>query len=124
MRLAIVPVISAMDERNKRLFNARMYSLDSQIELYQRHNAFIRQVVPKDKLLEFDPKEGYDRLCEFLNVPVPTDERGNKLDFPHVNDSESMQRGLKFATALGFAIWGAVIGGAYFMVRRIGLSIT
>lgn len=124
MHFSIVPVTKAMDDRDKRIFDARIYSLDEQIDLYHRHNAFVRQVVPKDKLLEYDPKQGYEPLCKFLNVPVPTDERGNQLDFPHANDSARMQRGFKFVTALGFVIWGVAIGGAYFMVTRIASSLT
>lgn len=124
MRFAIVPVTGALDERDKRVFNASIYSLDSQIELYHRHNAFVRQAVPEDKLmLGYDPKKGYEPLCDFLNVPVPADERGNKLDFPHASDGESMRRGFVAATALGCAVWCVVIGGAYFMVRRIALSV-
>ena len=102
---------------------ASIYSLDSQIELYHRHNAFVREVVPKDRMLELDLKRGYEPLCEFLNVPVPTDERGNKVDFPHANDTETMQRGFKYASIIGCAIWCVVTGGAYFMIKRIVLSV-
>ena len=108
----------ALDERNERIFGASIYDFSTQIELYHRHNAFIRQIVPKDRLLEFDPKQGYGPLCEFLNVPVPTDDQGNRVEFPHVNDSASMQRGFKFATILGFAIWGVVLGGGYWAISR------
>lgn len=121
-RFAVVPVVSALDERNKRVFNASIFNLDSQIELYHRHNAFMRQIVPQDRLFEYDPKEGYGPLCKFLNVPVPTDEQGNELAFPHANDSERLQRGLKFAMISGCLIWGVAIGAAYFMIRRIAVS--
>lgn len=119
MRLSVVPVCAALDERSTRLFNASAYDFDSQIELYHRHNAFVRQIVPKDRLLMNDLKEGYEPLCRFLNVPVPTDERGNKLEFPHANDSASMQRGFKFAKATGCVIWCVALGGVYFGVMRI-----
>ena len=33
---------------------------------YSRHNAFVRSVVPKDQLLEFNAKQGWGPLCEFL----------------------------------------------------------
>ncbi|KAF2479813.1 P-loop containing nucleoside triphosphate hydrolase protein [Neohortaea acidophila] len=118
-RFALVPIYSAMDERNVRIFSASIFNPDSQIELYHRHNAFMRQVVPKDKLLEYDPKQGYEQLCKFLNVPVPTDERGNKLDFPHANDSERFKRGWTFAIVLGCTTWLGVVGGAYYMARSI-----
>ena len=124
IRFAVVPIKIAMDERNKSVFSASIYSLDSQIELYHLHNAFVRQAVPKDKKFEYNPNKGYEPLCEFLNVPVPTDERGNKLESPHANDSESMQQGFKFAIVMGCAIWCVVIGGAYAMIRSIALFMT
>lgn len=113
-----------MDERNVRIFSASIFNPDSQIELYHRHNAFMRQVVPKDKLLEYDPKQGYEQLCKFLNVPVPMDEQGNILDFPHANDSERFKRGWRFAIALGCTTWLGVVGGAYYMVRSIARATT
>ena len=117
-------MLGAIDERNKRIFNASIYSLDSQIELYHRHNAFVRQIVPKDRLLEYDPKQGYQPVCQFLNVAVPTDERGDKLDFPHANDSKRMQQGLRFLIALGCVIWCVMVGGAYFITMRLALLVT
>ncbi|KAF2469561.1 uncharacterized protein BDR25DRAFT_288466 [Lindgomyces ingoldianus] len=42
----------------------------------------IRKAVPKERLLEFDVKNGWQPLCEFLGKGVPRE------DFPHVNDRE------------------------------------
>lgn len=41
----------------------------------------VRDLVPKDRLLEFQIGEGFERLCEFLEVPVP--------DFPYPNTNEA-----------------------------------
>lgn len=38
---------------------------------YQMHVDEVKSVVPKEKLLEFNVKEGWGPLCEFLDVPVP-----------------------------------------------------
>ncbi len=40
-------------------------------------------MVPADRLLVWSPKEGWEPLCAFLELPVPD------APFPHVNDSES-----------------------------------
>lgn len=38
---------------------------------YEYHNEQVRKNVPKEKLLEFNVKQGWDPLCEFLGVEVP-----------------------------------------------------
>ena len=43
----------------------------------------------KDKLLIFDVAEGWQSLCEFLNVPIPTE------DFPHLNKKENFHEMVK-----------------------------
>ena len=35
------------------------------------HNAAVRQIVPEDQLLIFKTGEGWQRLCQFLDKPVP-----------------------------------------------------
>ena len=47
----------------------------------------VKEVVPSERLLIFNVKEGWEPLCKFLNLPIP------KVPFPQVNDTESMIRG-------------------------------
>lgn len=42
-------------------------------------NKQVMNTVPKEKILVFDVKEGWEPLCRFLNVPVP------QTPFPHSN---------------------------------------
>uniref|UniRef100_H2ZCE0 Sulfotransferase n=1 Tax=Ciona savignyi TaxID=51511 RepID=H2ZCE0_CIOSA len=51
---------------------------------YRRHNAHVLQNAPKDQLLVFNFKDGWDPLCQFLGVPVP------KIPFPHKNKNASI----------------------------------
>jgi len=46
---------------------------------YRMHNSYLKREAPKDKLLLFKLKDGWEPLCEFLNLPIP-----NK-PFPHRN---------------------------------------
>lgn len=39
--------------------------------VHKSHNAQVRATVPKQKLLEYNLKMGWPKLCEFLEVPVP-----------------------------------------------------
>ncbi|HXC56028.1 MAG TPA: sulfotransferase [Rhizomicrobium sp.] len=41
------------------------------IGVYERHNEEVRRAIPKDRLLVFEAKDGWDPLCAFLGAPVP-----------------------------------------------------
>jgi hypothetical protein len=47
----------------------------------ERHNQEVRETVPAGRLLEWNPADGWEPLCEFLEVPVP------QSPIPHINDS-------------------------------------
>jgi hypothetical protein len=51
------------------------------IAAYERHNAEVRAGVPDGRLLEFDVSQGWEPLCEFLELPVPDEP------FPRLNDT-------------------------------------
>jgi len=46
---------------------------------YRQHNAYIQQKAPRDQLLVYDFKQGWEPLCKFLGKPIP------KQPFPHEN---------------------------------------
>ena len=50
------------------------------IDTMIRHNREVEEVVPSERLLVWDVKEGWERLCEFLEARVPPQP------VPHVND--------------------------------------
>lgn len=66
-------------------FDGRFEDRDHAIEVFEAHNEQVRQGVPADRLLEFEVSQGWEPLCEFLGVDVPSEE------FPHVNDAGSIQ---------------------------------
>lgn len=39
--------------------------------VHSAHNAEVTATVPRERLLEFNVKMGWPKLCEFLEVPVP-----------------------------------------------------
>jgi len=52
---------------------------DASLAAYRRNNEKVRATIPADRLLIFNPVDGWDPLCRFLDVPVP---EGN---FPRSN---------------------------------------
>jgi len=45
---------------------------------YTKHAEEVKKLVPQDRLLEYNVKEGWGPLCKFLDVPVPD------KPFPHL----------------------------------------
>lgn len=50
------------------------------IDTMNRHVEEVKRTVPSDRLLVWSVQEGWDPLCEFLELPVPQEP------FPHIND--------------------------------------
>ena len=49
------------------------------MDQYSRHNASVKALVPASQLLVYKTGEGWERLCQFLEVQVPS------TPFPHEN---------------------------------------
>lgn len=59
---------------------------EAAIESYETHNARVRELVPKEHLLEYSVKQGWEPLCSFLEIAdCPTHP------FPKTNSARSVQ---------------------------------
>lgn len=65
-------------------FDGRFADREYAIDVFQRHNAQVKEAVPAERLLVYQLSEGWEPLCNFLGVDVPDE------DFPRVNDSASL----------------------------------
>ncbi|KAK5121761.1 hypothetical protein LTR85_004636 [Meristemomyces frigidus] len=92
-------------------------------DAYRHHYRDVRDWVPKERLLEFEMKQGREALCEFLGKDVPGEP------FPHENEKEANK--LAFATigqvglrnilknvAMAAAVIGAPVAAAIWYRRR------
>ena len=68
-----------------------------QQQFYVDYNQHVRDIVPKERLLEFLPQQGWRPLCDFLGVPVPED-----TDFPHATARSSLQNDMAVLRKRGF----------------------
>jgi Sulfotransferase domain len=50
---------------------------------FEHHNEQVKATVPPERLLVWNVTEGWEPLCEFLELPVPAEP------MPHVNDRET-----------------------------------
>ena len=73
-------------------------------ETYERHIAWLTEVVPKERLVFFDVKDGWGPLCEALGVDRTPDQ-----EFPRVNDSEAIERTVKYHLRRGLTRWAVAV---------------
>ena len=74
--------------------------------IYEKHNESVKKLVPHEKLLVYDVREGWEPLCKFLEVEVP------KEAFPNLNDAESMAAIYTGMMMFGLAAWAVYGAGA------------
>jgi hypothetical protein len=58
------------------------------IAVMERWNTTVMRTVPAERLLVWDPREGWEPLCEFLEVAVPDEP------LPRLNDTPSFREGI------------------------------
>ena len=61
---------------------------------FERWNQEVIDTVPPERLLVWHPKDGWEPLCEFLDLDVPD------TPVPNVNDTENFQKNLMMAPAI------------------------
>lgn len=66
-------------------FEGRFEDRDFAIRVFTDHNEDVMRKVPSDRLLVYEITQGWEPLCDFLDVPVPD------TPLPHLNDSASFR---------------------------------
>ncbi|HUB76712.1 MAG TPA: sulfotransferase [Solirubrobacteraceae bacterium] len=56
--------------------------------LMEAWNEEVKRTVPADRLLVWEPQDGWEPLCDFLEVPVPAEP------LPRVNDTQAFSDGI------------------------------
>ena len=63
----------------------------------------VKKYVPKDKLLVFNVKQGWDPLCDFLDVEAPNEP------FPRSNETANMQKDIKMFNTIAL-VFNCTVG--------------
>jgi len=90
------------------------------IASYEEHNRRVREVIPEDRLLEYNVKQGYEPLCDFLEIAdCPT------TPFPKTNSARSVQVQTISAMVIPLALVSFVLfyGFANAFHRQTGQTI-
>lgn len=93
------------------------------IASYERHNQHIRDTIPPSHLLEYNVRDGWEPLCQFLEInDCPSN---NDVPFPKTNSSRAVQI-QTFSSFLGPLIVSLLIIFTAFVLvfRRVtGMSV-
>ena len=69
-------------------FGADLADKKAVIQKYNEHNEEALRLIPKDRLLVYNVKDGWEPLCNFLQVPVPS------TPLPKSNTKEDFRKGV------------------------------
>ena len=84
---AFLQMIDALLWEGAGTFAAGHATAEQLIEGMLRHNEDVRRTIAPERLLVWDVREGWEPLCDFLELPVPD------VPLPHINDrTEFMNR--------------------------------
>lgn len=70
-------------------FNGNFDSETQAKSVFFEHIENVKSHVPKDKLLVFNVSDGWNPLCDFLELPIPNEP------FPHLNKKENFHKMVK-----------------------------
>jgi hypothetical protein len=65
----------------ERTFAGRLHDRAHAKRVFEQHNQAVIDAVPPSRLLVYQPGDGWEPICRFLDVPVPEEI------FPHLNDT-------------------------------------
>ncbi|KAH9579098.1 hypothetical protein MS3_00000995 [Schistosoma haematobium] len=66
------------------------------LECYEKHNKTLQENIPSERLLVYHIGDGWEPLCRFLNVDVPTN-----IPFPETNHHADLQKLRELTKKLG-----------------------
>ena len=86
------------------MFEAIGCGKEESITFYNAWVKHVKNIVPPNRLLVFEVKEGWEPLCKFLDLSVP------EGPFPRVNDTQTMLRNFKKLRIVSYVtMWGIPI---------------
>jgi hypothetical protein len=71
------------------LFRGQTMDKSSAINIYKEHNKNVIATIPSDRILVFKIADGWEPLCDFLEVEIPREP------FPHNNKRESFAESME-----------------------------
>jgi hypothetical protein len=82
--LAGSPVEAMMKGVVFNAFDGRVKDRDFMTDWFERRNQKVIDALPRERLLVYSPRDGWEPLCSFLGVPVPD------APFPRINSRDEL----------------------------------
>lgn len=95
-------------------FNGQAHDRSQALQTLDAHREAVRSSVAPERLLEFDVRNGWPPLCEFLRVPIPVNE-----PFPRANDTARMRRVINATKAARFALPATIAFAVVYLIYRL-----
>jgi len=77
------PVAMARRIVTEDAFDGRLDDAEHVMNVFEKHNRAVRDAIDPGRLLIYEPGQGWEPLCDFFEVPVPSS------DYPHANTTEA-----------------------------------
>jgi hypothetical protein len=94
-RVGASPARDFLDKTVWNTFGSDIHDRDYMVAAFERHTEEVQRAIPRDRLLTFDVAQGWQPLCQFLDVPVPG------KPFPRLNSREELSAKVAAARANG-----------------------
>lgn len=86
------------------VFRGQFHNSDATEARFREHIDQVKMTVPASQLLVFNVKEGWEPLCRFLKVPIPS------TPFPNVNDAQDFERNFGQQKSLAACLIACSVG--------------
>lgn len=80
-------------------FRGDFENREKAVRIYMDHHEEVKSLVPHNRLLVYDVKEGWEPLCRFLGVNVP-----ENIPFPHLNETGDYLRYIRTVRFFGWLV--------------------
>lgn len=77
--------MDAMRELFRERFSDQFDDATAMMDAYEKHNSAVRRAIPSTSLLEWNPKDGWEPICDRLGLKVPSEP------FPVTNTTEEFR---------------------------------
>ncbi len=84
----LMPVFALVDYLWDHVYEGKIHDKDYMINAYVEHQEQVKSNIPAEDLLVFNVGDGWEPLCQFLDVPVPS------YPFPRTNERHKFKNNL------------------------------
>jgi hypothetical protein len=96
-----IAMMEEMWEKSGLISDGAATTPDSMRNAMERFNQEVQEAIPSDRLLVWSVGDGWEPLCNFLELPIPD------TPFPHLNDSRVFAERIVDGALLAISEWRA-----------------